>query len=187
MKLIVFSAPSGSGKTTIVRELMKNDDFKLSFSISTTSRAKRGQEKDGIDYYFVSVQKFKEDIEQDRFIEWQEVYRDNFYGTYKTELDRIDKLGRNMAFDIDVFGAINIKKMFKDDALLVFVMPPSIEELKSRLEKRGTDSPEKIDIRISKAKQEIAQSDKFDVVVVNDNLESCLQKVRQVVGDFLKS
>ena len=168
-KLIIFSAPSGSGKTTIIRELLALKDLNLGFSISTTSRQPRGKEQNGVDYYFISAEEFKTQIEKDFFLEWEEVYANNFYGTYKSEIERLGKEGKNVLFDIDVFGGINIKKIFGDRALSIFIQPPSIEELQRRLENRQTESPEKIQMRIDKAEHEIKQAVHFDVVLINDN------------------
>ncbi|NND88718.1 MAG: guanylate kinase, partial [Flavobacteriaceae bacterium] len=145
-KLIVFSAPSGSGKTTIVRHLLEQEDLNLEFSISATSRAPRGEEKGGIDYYFMSLEEFKKHMKQDDFLEWEEVYRDNFYGTLKAEVDRIWAMGKNVIFDIDVVGGLRIKRKFPEHTLAVFVKPPSVEELKIRLKKRKTESEEKINM-----------------------------------------
>ena len=143
-KLIVFSAPSGSGKTTIVRHLLAQEDFNLEFSISATSRAPRGDEQDGIDYYFISLQEFRDHIEQEDFLEWEEVYADNFYGTLKSEVERIWAKGKHVIFDIDVVGGLRIKKQFPDRTLAVFVQPPSMQELEARLRNRKTETEEKI-------------------------------------------
>ncbi len=185
-KLIVFSAPSGSGKTTIVRHLLAQEDFNLEFSISATSRAPRGDEQDGIDYYFISLQEFRDHIEQEDFLEWEEVYADNFYGTLKSEVERIWAKGKHVIFDIDVVGGLRIKKQFPDRTLAVFVQPPSMEELEARLRNRKTETEEKINMRISKASKEMATAPEFDHILVNDQLEDALQEADQLIGDFLK-
>lgn len=186
-KLIVFSAPSGSGKTSILREILeKSPDLNLSFSISTTSRLPRGAEQNGTDYYFISKEEFQQKIQQQAFLEWQEVYADNFYGTYKTEIDRLSNLGKNILFDIDVFGAINIKKQFGEKALLLFIQPPSIQELQNRLEKRNTESAEKIQMRIQKAQQEMEQVPFFDEVIVNDDFSVAVEQTEKIIRNFLE-
>ena len=185
-KLIVFSAPSGSGKTTIVRHLLGVEKLNLEFSISATSREKRGNEIDGKDYYFLSAKEFKNKIKSDEFLEWEEVYRDNFYGTLKTEVERIWAKGKNVIFDIDVSGGLRIKRKFPEQALAVFVKPPSIDELKIRLKKRKTESADKINMRVAKASAELATAPLFDVIIVNDNLEKALKEAEALVGDFLK-
>lgn len=185
-KLIIFSAPSGSGKTTIVRELLKQPDLNLSFSISTTSREPRGKEKDGVDYYFISVEEFKKHIENNEFLEWEEVYTNNFYGTYKSEIERLNTLGKNILFDIDVFGGINVKKLFGNQALSIFIQPPSIDELRRRLENRQTDSAEKIMMRLAKAQKEMEQAIHFDQIIINDNLQTAIKQTEKVIRDFLK-
>ena len=184
-KLIVFSAPSGAGKTTIVRHLLKNEELNLMFSISATSRAPRGEEKDGVDYYFLSRDEFIQHIKDDSFLEWEEVYRDNFYGTLKTEVNRIWKLGKHVIFDIDVSGGLRIKRKFPDQTLSIFVKPPSIDELKIRLKKRSTEDKDKINMRIAKASAELATAPLFDVIVENDHLEKALKESYQLVSSFL--
>ncbi len=186
-KLIVFSAPSGSGKTTIVRHLLQQDELNLEFSISATSREKRGDEEDGKDYYFLSFEEFKQKIKNDEFLEWEEVYRDNFYGTLKTEVDRIWSHGKHVIFDIDVSGGLRIKRKFPDETLAIFVKPPSIDELKIRLKKRKTESNDKINMRIAKASAELATAPLFDNVVVNDTLENALQESYDLVSNFIKN
>ena len=173
-KLIVFSAPSGSGKTTIVRHLLGIKDLNLEFSISATSREKRGNEIDGKDYYFLSLKEFKNKIKNDEFLEWEEVYRDNFYGTLKTEVERIWAMGKNVIFDIDVSGGLRIKRKFPEETLAIFVKPPSIDELKISLKNRKTESEDKINMRVAKASAELATAPLFDVIVVNDDLEKAL-------------
>ena len=186
-KLIVFSAPSGSGKTTIVRHLLGLDALNLEFSISATSREKRGDEIDGKDYYFLSAQAFKNKIKADEFLEWEEVYRDNFYGTLKTEVERIWAQGKHVIFDIDVSGGLRIKRKFPKETLAIFVKPPSIDELKIRLKKRQTESADKINMRIAKASAELATAPLFDVIIENDNLEKALKEAENLVSNFLKS
>ncbi len=184
-KLFVFSAPSGSGKTTIVRHLLKQEPLNLEFSISATSREARGEEVHGEDYYFISLKEFKENIKSDSFLEWEEVYRDNFYGTLKTEVERIWAQGKHVIFDIDVAGGLRIKKKFPKQTLAVFVKPPSIDELKIRLKKRKTESEEKINMRIAKASVELATAPQFDKIIKNYDLEVALKDAENLVGDFL--
>ncbi|WP_405294884.1 guanylate kinase [Algibacter sp. Ld11] len=186
-KLIVFSAPSGSGKTTIVRHLLGLDELNLEFSISATSRESRGTEIDGTDYYFLSASEFKSKIKNDEFLEWEEVYRDNFYGTLKTEVERIWAKGKNVIFDIDVSGGLRIKRKFPEETLAIFVKPPSIDELKIRLKKRKTESADKINMRVAKASAELATAPLFDVIVVNDTLEHALKEAKTLVGNFVNS
>ena len=186
-KLIVFSAPSGSGKTTIVRHLLKQENLNLEFSISATSREKRGTEIEGKDYYYLSAKAFKNKIKNEEFLEWEEVYRDNFYGTLKTEVERIWAKGKNVIFDIDVSGGLRIKRKFPEQTLAVFVKPPSIDELKIRLKKRKTESADKINMRVAKASAELATAPLFDTIIINDNLEKALKDAEVLVGNFLKS
>ncbi len=186
-KLIVFSAPSGSGKTTIVRHLLGVDNLNLEFSISATSREKRGEEAHGKDYYFLSAKEFKNKIKSDAFLEWEEVYRDNFYGTLKTEVERIWALGKNVIFDIDVSGGLRIKRKYPEQTLAVFVKPPSIDALKIRLKKRKTESEDKINMRVAKASAELATAPLFDTIIVNDNLDEALLEAEKKVGDFINS
>lgn len=186
-KLIVFSAPSGSGKTTIVRHLLGIDKLNLEFSISATSREKRGEEINGKDYYFLSTKEFKNKIKNDSFLEWEEVYRDNFYGTLKTEVERIWAQGKHVIFDIDVSGGLRIKRKFPNETLAVFVKPPSIDELKIRLKKRKTESADKINMRIAKASAELATAPLFDVIIENDNLEKALAEAETLVSEFINS
>lgn len=186
-KLIVFSAPSGSGKTTIVRHLLGIEKLNLEFSISATSRDKRGEEIDGKDYYFLSAKAFKNKIKNDEFLEWEEVYRDNFYGTLKTEVERIWAKGKNVIFDIDVSGGLRIKRKFPNETLALFVKPPSIDELKIRLKKRKTESEDKINMRVAKASAELATAPLFDTIIVNDNLEKALAEAEEKVNSFINS
>ncbi|MDY0780652.1 guanylate kinase [Tenacibaculum sp. IB213877] len=185
-KLFVFSAPSGSGKTTIVRHLLKQERFNLEFSISATSREPRGEEKDGIDYYFISAKEFIQKIKNDEFLEWEEVYRDNFYGTLKTEVERIWAKGKHVIFDIDVAGGLRIKKKFPEETLAVFVKPPSVDELKIRLKKRSTESEDKINMRIAKASVELATAPQFDKIIKNYDLEVALNEAENLVANFLE-
>ncbi|MFS4484216.1 guanylate kinase [Hyunsoonleella sp. 2307UL5-6] len=186
-KLIVFSAPSGSGKTTIVRHLLGVKDLDLEFSISATSRDKRGQEIDGKDYYFLTTEAFKSKIKNDEFLEWEEVYRDNFYGTLKTEVERIWALGKNVIFDIDVSGGLRIKRKYPDETLAIFVKPPSIDALKIRLKKRKTESDDKINMRVAKASAELATAPLFDTIIVNDTLKQALLEAEDTVSKFINS
>lgn len=181
-KLIVFSAPSGSGKTTIVKHLLQQPELNLEFSISATSRAPRGEEVDGKDYYFMDLAAFKKHIKQDDFLEWEEVYRDNFYGTLKSEVERIWALGKNVIFDIDVVGGLRIKKKFPEETLAVFVKPPSVDELKIRLKKRKTETEDKINMRVAKASIEMATAPQFDHIIVNDQLEEALEEAVRLVS-----
>jgi guanylate kinase len=185
-KLIVFSAPSGSGKTTIVRHLLGKEDLNLEFSISAASREPRGEEVNGKDYYFMSTEEFKKHIKNGDFLEWEEVYRDNFYGTLKSEVERIWAKGKNVIFDIDVSGGLRIKHKFPNETLAVFVKPPSIDELKIRLKKRSTESDDKINMRIAKASVELATAPQFDVVIKNYDLNIALEEAYQLVKDFVK-
>lgn len=185
-KVIIVSAPSGSGKSTIVNEVLKDQTLNLSFSISTTSRPARGQEKNGVEYYFISEETFKEQIAQDKFIEWEEVYQGSFYGTYKSEIERISAEGKHIIFDIDVKGAKNLKQYFGQKALSIFIKPPSLEILEQRLIARGTDSLEKIKTRIQRASFEMTQAEFFDKVITNDNLQVAVNEFKQEVLDFLK-
>jgi guanylate kinase len=185
-KLIVFSAPSGSGKTTIVRHLLKQEKFNLAFSVSATSREPRGFEKNGEDYYFISLREFKDNIKADAFLEWEEVYRDNFYGTLKSEIERIWKLKKHVIFDIDVVGGLRIKNKYPKETLAVFVKPPSVDELKIRLKKRSTESEDKINMRIAKASVELATAPQFDEIIKNYELATALEEADRLVHDFLE-
>jgi len=186
-KLIVFSAPSGSGKTTIVRYLLSKPELNLDFSISAASRPPREDEVDGKDYYFLSLEDFKKKIKNDEFLEWEEVYRDNFYGTLKTEIDRIWASGKNVIFDIDVVGGLDIKQIYPEQTLAVFVKPPSIEELKIRLKKRKTESEDKINMRVAKASIELATAPQFDFIIENNNLQKALEEAYNLVSDFVNA
>ncbi|WP_299112364.1 guanylate kinase [uncultured Winogradskyella sp.] len=184
-KLIVFSAPSGSGKTTIVRHLLKQKELNLEFSISATSREKRGNEAHGKDYYYLSLKEFKSKIKNDEFLEWEEVYRDNFYGTLKTEIERIWSKGKHVIFDIDVSGGLRIKRKFPEQTLAVFVKPPDLNELVRRLKDRGEESEEKISMRVAKAPAELATAPLFDEIVINSNLEEALENAYNLVLSFI--
>jgi len=184
-KLIVFSAPSGAGKTTIVKHLLEQDDLNLAFSISAVSRQPRTHEQNGKDYYFISVEEFKKHIKSESFLEWEEVYRDSFYGTLKSEVERLWKLGKNIIFDIDVSGGLRIKKKFPNQTLSIFVKPPSIDELKIRLKTRSTESDDKINIRIAKASAELATASQFDAIVKNSDLETAKQQAYDLVKHFI--
>ncbi len=183
-KCIIFSAPSGAGKTTIVRYLLEHNPS-LSFSISACSREPRPNEVNGKDYHFLGVEGFKEKIEQNAFIEWEEVYENNFYGTLRSEVERIWSEGKTVAFDVDVIGGLNIKKQFGNQALSIFVQPPSVEELENRLRARSTETEEKIQMRMSKARQELALADQFDEILLNVDLDEACQKAEQIVLDFV--
>lgn len=184
-KLLVFSAPSGSGKTTLVRHLLAQEELNLEFSVSCTTRAARGEEKHGSDYYFLSLVDFKTYIKNGDFVEWEEVYRDNFYGTLKSEVERIWAKGKNVIFDIDVAGGLRIKKKFPAETLAVFVKPPSIDELKIRLKKRSTESEDKINMRIAKASVELATAPQFDKIIKNYDLEIAKKECYDLVMEFL--
>tara|TARA_R110000868_G_scaffold29732_1_gene110492 strand:- start:2244 stop:2831 length:588 start_codon:yes stop_codon:yes gene_type:complete len=186
-KLIVFSAPSGSGKTTIVRHLLGIKSLNLEFSISATSREKRGDEVHGKDYYFLSAAEFKSKIKNDDFLEWEEVYRDNFYGTLKSEIERIWVKGKHVIFDIDVSGGLRIKRKYPQETLAIFVKPPSIDELKIRLKKRKTESEDKINMRIAKASAELATAPLFDVIIENNDLDKALKEAESLVSKFIDS
>lgn len=184
-KLVIFSAPSGSGKTTIVRELLKRFDC-FEFSISATSRKPRGQEQHGVDYYFMTNDEFKAHVENDDFVEWEEVYQGTCYGTLKAEMNRIWDNGHVILFDVDVMGGINLKRLFGEDACSVFIMPPSVEELERRLRGRGTDAEDVIIKRIAKAEFELSKADAFDHVVVNDDLQEAVDTTAAIIADFIK-
>lgn len=186
-KLIVFSAPSGSGKTTIVRYLLDQPELNLAFSVSATSRPRRPREKHGEHYYFMNVSEFKQHIKDGDFLEWEEVYRDNFYGTLKSEVERLWASGKNVIFDIDVVGGLRIKKKFPDKTLAVFVKPPSVDELKIRLKKRSTESEDKINMRIAKASVELATAPQFDFIIKNYDLDTALKEAHDLVASYIKS
>ncbi|MDM8001517.1 MAG: guanylate kinase [Bacteroidota bacterium] len=183
-KVLIISAPSGAGKSTLVSHLLKSG-FPLLFSVSATSRKPRGNEVDGREYYFITAGEFRRRIKRDEFIEWQEVYKDHYYGTLRREIERIRDAGKIPLFDVDVQGGINLKKIFGDDAMSVFIMPPSVEELRKRLVSRGTDTPEQIDMRVEKAASEILLAEHFDTVVINDNLEKACIEIVNIVREFM--
>ncbi len=183
-KIIIFSAPSGAGKTTIVRHLLsRNQNF--GFSVSATSRKPRGKEVNGVDYFFMTAEEFSTKINNNEFLEWQEVYPGNFYGSLKSEVEKILKSGKNILFDVDVVGGSNIKKYYGDKALALFIQPPSITELEKRLIARSTDNPEVIRERVEKAERELSFSHLFDVIIINDTLEHALQEAEEQVDTFL--
>ena len=187
-KLIIFAAPSGSGKSTIINSIMADggdEELNLHFSVSATSRAPRGEEQNGVEYFFLSLEEFKAKIANDEFVEYEEVYKDKFYGTLKSQVDKQLAAGENIVFDVDVNGALRIKRLYGKRALSIFIQPPSIEELRSRLEKRATDAPEVIEQRIERAKYELSQAENFDEVIINDNLEIAQVEARALVEDFL--
>lgn len=184
-KLIIFSAPSGSGKSTIINYLLEQD-LHLAFSISATSRPPRGQEQHGVEYFFLTPEEFRQRIADNEFLEYEEVYQDRFYGTLKSQVENQLNAGQNVIFDVDVVGGCNIKQFYGDRALSVFIQPPSIEELRRRLEGRGTDAPEVIESRIAKAAYELSFASKFDVVIINDDLETAKAEALRVIREFLQ-
>lgn len=183
-KCVIFSAPSGAGKTTIVHHLL-DQNIGLEFSVSACSRGPRPNEVNGKDYYFLGVEGFKQKINEDAFVEWEEVYTDNFYGTLKSEVERIWKNGNAVIFDVDVIGGLNLKKIFGENALAVFVEPPSVDELEKRLRGRSTETEEKIAQRLAKAREEISYSEQFDVILINDDLEKACDQAEMLVKTFL--
>jgi guanylate kinase len=183
-KLVIISAPSGAGKTTIVKHLLECR-LNLSFSVSATSRPIRGNEMDGVDYFFLTVADFKKKIDNNEFVEWEEVYKDLFYGTLKSELERIWANGQHVLFDVDVIGGINLKNKFGTNAIAIFIMPPSVKELENRLLKRATDTKEKIRIRVEKAKEELNLANQFDTVIVNHQLDKAKEETLKLVSSFL--
>ena len=185
-KLIIVSAPSGSGKSTIVQWLMKeHPELKLYFSISCTSRAPRGTERNGVEYFFLTPEEFRQRIANNEFLEYEEVYEDRFYGTLKEQVERQREAAQNVVFDVDVKGGCNIKKYYGDEALSLFIQPPSVEELRRRLEGRGTDTPEAIEERLAKASYELTFAPQFDRVIINDDLERAKAETLQITSDFL--
>ncbi|MCF8346570.1 MAG: guanylate kinase [Bacteroidales bacterium] len=183
-KLIIFSAPSGSGKTTIVRHLL-GLNLGLEFSISATSRQPRNNEKDGVDYYFLSPEAFRKKIANNAFLEWEEVYKNQYYGTLRSEVHRLRAAGKHVVFDIDVVGGLNLKKEFKHEALAVFIRPPSMEIMEIRLRQRATDTEDQLTIRLNKAREELLYAEKFDHVILNDDLDSALTEAEKVVKNFI--
>ncbi len=186
-KLLVFSAPSGSGKTTLVKHLLGLEYLNLEFSVSATSRERRGEEVEGKDYYYLSTKEFKKKIKEEAFLEWEEVYRDCFYGTLKSEVERIWAKEKHVIFDIDVVGGLRIKKKFPEETLAVFVKPPSVDELKIRLKKRKTESEDKINMRIAKASVELATAPQFDKIIKNHDLKVALKEAESLVAEFVSS
>jgi len=184
-KLIIFSAPSGSGKTTIVRHLLSLNNLNLAFSISATSRAPRGDEQHGKEYYFLSVEEFKQCIQKNDFLEWEEVYQNNYYGTLNSEVKRLWDMGKNVVFDIDVAGGLRIKQKFPKQTLAIFIQPPSLEVLEQRLRDRKTETEEKIQMRLNKVEQEMATAHQFDAIIKNNNLQDALQEAEQLVTQFI--
>jgi len=183
-KLVIISAPSGAGKTTMVKHLLQSG-LNLVFSVSATTRPLRGREKEGIDYFFMPVEEFRDRIRNNEFVEWEEVYEGLIYGTLRNEVERILEKGNHALFDVDVQGGLNLKREFGTRAISIFIMPPSIAELEKRLVKRGTDCPSKINMRIAKAREEIKEAEQFDTIVVNDNLEQTKNEVYNIVSAFL--
>lgn len=183
-RVLIITAPSGAGKTTLVKHLL-SAGLPLMFSVSATSRKPRGSEVDGKEYYFITSPEFRQKIKNGEFIEWQEVYFDHYYGTLRGEIDRIAGEGKVPLFDVDAQGAINLKKIFGKDALAIFIMPPSVDELRARLLRRGTDTAEKIEMRVEKAASEILLADRFDRVIVNDGLEKACSEIMEVVTEFI--
>ncbi len=184
-KLIIFSAPSGAGKTTIVKHLLQQN-FNLVFSISATSRPPRHTETHNQDYHFISEEEFQEKIKNDDFLEWEEVYKGIRYGTLKSDVEQIRNRGKNVIFDVDVVGGLNIKKYFGDEALAIFVQPPSVKELQTRLQNRSTETEEIIRIRIEKAEHELSFANQFDAIITNDNLENAFAEAEKILNEFLK-
>ena len=183
-KVVIFSAPSGSGKTTIVRELLKRFP-QFEFSVSATSRAPRGCERHGCDYHFMTHEEFMQAVAENRFVEWEEVYKGTCYGTLRSEVERIWAKGNIIVFDVDVIGGINLKRIFGGDACSIFVMPPSVEELRRRLEGRGPDAPEVIDRRVAKAEFELTKAPEFDHIVVNDSLDEAIAETTRIIEEFI--
>lgn len=183
-KCLIFSAPSGSGKSTIVNSLLEHPELKMVFSISATNRSPRGQERDGVEYFFLTTDEFKKRIANDDFLEYEEVYSGCFYGTLKDQVEAQLKKGYNVVFDVDVVGGCNIKKYFGDRALSIFIQPPSVKELRERLIHRGTDTPEMIEKRVSKAEKELEYASKFDVVIINDDLTKAEAAALSIVQQF---
>jgi len=185
-KAIIFSAPSGSGKTTLVHEIMRRLPYPFAFSVSATTRPPRSHEKDGIDYFFLSIDEFQKKVKEQAFIEWEEIYPGIFYGTLKSEVERLWNEGKIILFDVDVKGAMNLKKYFSDKALTIFVKPPSLDVLRERLLQRGTETPESLQVRLEKASFELTFEPYFDVVILNDSLEKAVQNAIFHIGKFLQ-
>ena len=185
-KLVIISAPSGAGKTTIVKHLLESG-LNLSFSISATTRPLRSNEKEGVDYFFLTVSEFRKRIDNNEFVEWEEVYEGLYYGTLKSELERIWASGKNVVFDVDAKGGISLKNKFGTSSISIFIMPPSVEELETRLIKRGTDNQEKISMRVEKARDEMGLANQFDIVIVNHQLDRAMEEALKIVSSFLES
>lgn len=185
-KLLIFSAPSGSGKSTIINWLMQHPDLHLAFSISCTSRAPRGTEQNGVEYFFLTPEEFRERIANNEFLEYEEVYKDRFYGTLKQQVENQLQKGENVVFDLDVKGGCNIKKFYGDRALSLFIQPPSVEELRRRLVGRATDAPEVIEQRIARAEFELSQAPKFDRIIINDDLEKAVEETYEAIRSFIE-
>ena len=184
-KIIIFSAPSGSGKSTIIGRLMSHKELNMAFSISCTSRPPRGTERDGVEYFFVSPDEFRRRIEADEFLEYEEVYKDRYYGTLKSQVENQLAKGENVVLDVDVKGGCNIKRFYGDRALSLFIQPPSLDELRRRLEGRGTDAPEVIEDRLARASFELTFADKFDHVIINDDLDCAVNEALKAVEEFI--
>ena len=184
-KLIIISAPSGSGKSTIIGRVMQDESLKLAFSVSATTRPRRGEEVHGVHYYYLTVEEFQHMIENDELVEYQEVYEGRYYGTPKSEVERITSEGRNVVLDLDVLGGVNVKQMYGDRALSIFIQPPSVEVLRERLIKRGTDSMEDIQNRVDKAEFEISIGPQFDYTVINDDLDTAVAQVHDLIAEFV--
>ena len=184
-KIIVVSAPSGTGKSTIIKAISENGDIDMQFSVSATNRSPRPGEADGVSYNFLTTETFKEKIAENAFVEWEEVYPGRYYGTLKSEIERTCEAGHNVILDIDVKGALNVKKIFGDKALTLFIQPPSVDELKKSLEARGTETTESLNQRLSKAEYELSFAPQFDCTVVNDNLDNAITDTKSVIKDFL--
>ena len=184
-KLIIISAPSGSGKSTIIGRIMQDESLRLAFSVSATTRPRRGQEVHGVDYYYLTTEEFQQKIANDELVEYQEVYEGRYYGTLKSEVERITAMGNNVVLDLDVLGGVNVKKMYGDRALSIFIQPPSVEVLRQRLINRGTDSMEDIKARVDKAEFEISIGPQFDYTVINDDLETAVNQVHDLITDFI--
>ena len=184
-KLIIISAPSGSGKSTIIGRVMQDESLRLAFSVSATTRPRRGQEEHGVDYYYLTLEEFKEKIANDELVEYQEVYEGRYYGTLKSEVERITNMGKNVVLDLDVLGGVNVKQMYGDRAISIFIQPPSVEVLRQRLINRGTDSMEDIQNRVDKAEFEISIGPQFDHTVINDDLDTAVAQVHDLIADFI--
>ena len=184
-KLIIISAPSGSGKSTIIGRIMQDKSLRLAFSVSATTRPRRGEEVHGVDYYYLTTEEFQRMIAEDKLVEYQEVYEGRYYGTLKSEVERITHMGKNVVLDLDVLGGVNVKRMYGDRALSSFIQPPSVEVLRDRLIKRGTDSMEDINARVDKAEFEISIGPQFDQTVINDDLDTAVNQVHDMIADFI--